>query len=99
MQKLRKAPHVKAIYDMTIAYGHESGRIFQQPPSFSQSLLLPNLSKHWRFFVHVERFAIEDLPESNEALADWLEERWIEKGERLEMLRQRLLQGLTWEPL
>lgn len=60
--------------------------------------MLPNLSKDWRFLVHVERFAIESLPENDEELARWLEDRWVEKGERLEALRRRLAQGLPWQP-
>lgn len=99
VQKLREASHVKAVYDFTLAYRQEQGQLFQQPPSFTQSLLLPQLSKQWGFFVHVERFPIEDLPESDEALAAWLEKRWLEKGERLELLRQRLVDGRSWEPL
>lgn len=99
MQQLRKAPHVKAVYDCTIAYGREKGSVFQQPPSFTQSLFLPGLSKSWRFFVHIERFALEDLPQDDSGLAKWLEDRWMEKGERLELLRQRLVDGLPWEPL
>lgn len=97
VQNLRKAPHVKAVYDCTIAYADEHGRRFQHAPSFTQSLMLPGLNQRWRFFVHVERFPIEDLPVSDEALAGWLEERWVAKGERLETLRQRLAEGLPWQ--
>lgn len=98
VQNLRKARHVKAVYDLTIAYGDEHGRVFQQPPSFTQTLMLPNLSERWRFYVHVDRIALEDLPVDEKALARWLEDRWIAKGERLEVLRQRLVNGLPWGP-
>jgi len=36
------------------------------------------------------------LPES-EDLSKWLGERWIKKGERLEMLRDKLARGEEWE--
>ena len=90
---------MKAVYDFTIAYGDEKGRVFQQPPSFTQSLMMPGLSEQWRFFVHVDRFEIKDLPTSDQVLAQWLEERWVVKGEILETLRKRLADGLPWEAL
>ena len=34
--------------------------------------------------MHVLRFPLEELPESDAELAKWLENRWIEKGEYLE---------------
>jgi len=97
IQKLRSTPQVKAVYDVTIAYAKDD-KGFQQAPTFTQSILSPDLGKHWRFFVHVDRFAIEDLPLHAEDLAKWLEERWVAKGERLEALDQRLLHGLPWQP-
>lgn len=100
VQKLREAPHVKAVYDVTIAYAQKDGDrfLFQQPPTFGQSLMIPRLNERWRFYVHVQRHLIEELPRKPEELAKWLEARWVEKGERLEKLRQRLHQGLPWEP-
>ncbi|KAK5655410.1 hypothetical protein OQA88_5681 [Cercophora sp. LCS_1] len=92
VQHLRKAPHVKAVYDMTIAY--QRGAKFLGVPSFWETLSTPNLSqgshnggKGYRFHVHARRFLIEDLPHDDEGLAKWLEERWVEKGEWLEMKR------------
>lgn len=92
---------MKAVYDVTVAYARKntnSSWTFQQAPSFGQSLIVPRLDQSWKFFVHVDRFAIEDLPRDDEKLAQWLEERWLEKGERLEQLRQKLEKGLPWEP-
>ena len=98
VQKLRNAPSMKAVYDVTVAYAKQNGSTFQfqQPPSFSQSLMMPRLDQQWRFFVHVERHLLEDLPSDDGELAQWLEDRWVEKGERLEVLRQRLEKGLPW---
>ena len=97
VQKLRTAAQVKAVYDVTVAYAKDN-RIFQSPPTFGQTLMLPRLDKEWRFFVHVDRHLLEELPSSEEELAQWLEDRWIEKGERLEDLRQKLQDGLPWQP-
>ena len=96
VQKLRAAPHVKSVLDLTIAYA-QNGKMFQVPPSFVQTVLQPRLSERWRFYVHVERFELGQLPETDAGLAAWLEQRWVVKGERLELLRQRLVKGLPWD--
>lgn len=127
VQQLRQAPHVKAVYDVTIAYARirtpsshtnssttmpptngagpkmvngakaARGIEFMVPPTFLQTVLTPRLDREWRFFVHLERFAIEDLPQGEEDLAAWLEERWVEKGERLERSRGLLVEGREWD--
>lgn len=94
VQALRKVPHVKAVYDVTIAYA--KGNNFQTPPTFAETVFTPHLSKSYRFHVHVDRHPLKDLPASDEELSDWLVERWIEKGERLELLRTQLSRGETW---
>ena len=105
VQQLRQAPHVKAVYDLTIAYhnkqdsagalgeGGGGSDAFQKPPSIWTTLSTAGLSDRWgyRFHVHVRRFPIESLPEKDEDLATWLEERWIEKGVWLEAKRQSWL--------
>jgi len=92
VQHLRKAPHVKAIYDMTIAY--QRGSKFQQAPNMWETLSEPRLSfprekggKEYRFHIHARRFPITELPQDDEGLAKWLEQRWIEKGQWLEERR------------
>ena len=99
MQKLRSAPHVKAVCDVTIAYARLTPHgmvLFQRPPRFSETVLTPRLDERWKFFVHVERYPLSELPETDEALALWLEDRWLDKGQRLEGLRQRLAKGFLW---
>lgn len=134
VQHLRTAaPHVKAVYDLTVAYadlqpagrtedttknemkkkmngagvnGNGSGHAsttpaqpdftFQSPPTFLQSLFYPEISSRWRTLVHVRRFEISSLPEGEAELKAWLEERWVEKGELLEELRERLEMGEGW---
>ncbi|KAK3336249.1 acyltransferase [Cercophora scortea] len=93
VQHLRKAPHVKAVYDLTIAYQH--GKQWHESPSMWDTLAVPRLSldkqqggEGYRFHVHARRFPLEELPHDDEGLARWLEERWVEKGKWLEKMRE-----------
>lgn len=88
VQQLRKAPHVNAVYDFTIAY-QGPGKEWQSPPSMWDTLSVPDLSEKvgYRFCVDVRRFEIQDLPFEDEELAEWLETRWIDKGKWLEQKR------------
>lgn len=88
VQNLRRAPHVKAVYDVTIAYAH--GSKFMSPPSFVQTVSHSNISASWKMYVHVTRYDLSSLPTSSDDLAQWLEDRWIEKGERLEKLKTEI---------
>jgi hypothetical protein len=108
VQHLRSAPHVKTVYDVSIAYadmqnaqpgsaGKTAPFAFQSPPTFVQSVLTPDVGRRWKTLVHVRRFEIRDLPDGEEELRGWLEERWLEKGELLEGLRAKLLRGESWE--
>jgi len=96
VQNLRKTEHVSAVYDVTIAYANNE-REFQAPPRFTETLLLHDLDERWRFFVHVERYAIAELPHSDAELALWLEDRWVEKGQRLAHLRKLFADGQAWD--
>ncbi|PSR82200.1 hypothetical protein BD289DRAFT_371622 [Coniella lustricola] len=98
---VRQAEHVKAVYDLTIAYqkknqvkdakdgkGGRGG--WMQAPAFWETLSVPRLSERvdgYRFEVHVRRFPMEELPEDDEGLVKWIEKRWVEKGEWLESKR------------
>lgn len=95
VQGLRKVNHVKAVYDVTIAYAKSNQ--FQKPPTFSETVFTPHLDKLWKFYVHVQRHNLEDLPSADAELADWLVERWIQKGEKLEALKNKLARGESWE--
>jgi len=108
VQHLRSAPHVKAVYDVTVAYadthtaqpaGKTAPFAFQSPPTFVQSVFTPDVGKRWKTLVHVRRFEIGDLPVDEEGLRTWLEERWVEKGELLEELRGKMLRGEGWDEL
>ena len=110
VQHLRSAPHVKAVYDVTVSYadmqnaqpgpaGKTAPFAFQSPPTFVQSVLTPDVGRRWKTLVHVRRFEIGDLPAEEAELRTWLEERWVEKGELLEKLRAKLLRGEGWGEL
>ncbi|CAN8098613.1 unnamed protein product [Discula destructiva] len=88
IRAIRAAPHVKAVYDVTIAYEKRQGTgvqgLWHTAPAFWETLSLPRLSTRYRFEVHVRRWPMEDLPREDDELAKWLETRWVEKGEWLE---------------
>lgn len=88
VQHLRQAPHVKAVYDLTIAYQH--GDTWHEAPSMWDTLRLSGLSDGggYKFHVHTRRFPLEELPHTDQELAKWLEQRWIEKGQWLEKMRR-----------
>ncbi|KAK5706585.1 hypothetical protein LTR97_001575 [Elasticomyces elasticus] len=96
VQNLRKTQHVTAVYDVTIAYAKD-GKVFQLPPSFVESLMVPDLDKDYQFFAHIDRYSISTLPEGNEEISQWLEERWLRKGELLERLEHLLAEGKPWD--
>jgi hypothetical protein len=79
---------MKAVYDITIAYGHHSK--FLEAPSIWESLSCGDLSgkRGYKFHVDVKRISLEDLPETDAELAKWLETRWMEKGEYLDAKRE-----------
>lgn len=93
VQQIRKAPHVKAVYDVTIAY-QKRGQ-WQAAPAFWETLSTPRLSEAegYRFEVHVRRWPMEELPHEDNELAKWIETRWVEKGKWLEGKR------VQWEEL
>lgn len=79
---------MKAVYDMAIAYEHNHK--FQEAPTIWESISLDSLSskRGYRFHVHVLRYPLNELPETDAELAKWLEKRWIEKGEYLESKKE-----------
>lgn len=94
VQNLRQVKHVRAVYDVTVAYADRDR--FMSPPSFFQSLYQPNLDKRYRTHVHVRRHEIVDLPTRDEDLAKWLETTWLHKGKRLASLKLKLANGDPW---
>ncbi|KAM7193475.1 acyltransferase [Naviculisporaceae sp. PSN 640] len=88
VQHLRKSPHVKAVYDMTIAY--QKGKQWHLAPNIWETLSCARLTEErgYKFHVHARRYELKDLPGDDEGLAQWLVERWVEKGEWLEGKRR-----------
>lgn len=89
VRHLRQAEHVKAVYDVTIAYQH--GDNFMVAPDMLHTLILGKLGvRHkYRFHAHVRRFELIWLPENELDLVEWLERRWVEKGEWLAEQKER----------
>lgn len=95
VKELRKGSSVRAVYDLTLAYAH--GKHFFEAPSMWESISEPRLDQDWKFHVHVDRYSIEDLEGlSDSELVSWLEQRWIQKGRRLEALQKDLEEGRSW---
>lgn len=108
VQALRRTSHVKAVYDITVAYGYRpqarSSRlpaeapVFMQAPTFWETVARGDINrKGYMFYVHVDRYSLCELPEDGKALASWLEQRWVEKDERLETLRDQLARTGKWQ--
>jgi hypothetical protein len=92
VQNLRDgSSHIKHVYDLTLAYSKAggSGKGFMDAPTMWETFAMARVSPPWRFHVHVRRFEIKELPEDEEGLKTWLEERWAEKS--------RILQGMEGE--
>ncbi len=65
--------HVTAVYDLTIGYEEGVPTLWQYLKGLVD-----------RVHLHVRRFPIEALPETDEGLRDWLLERFVEKDRLLE---------------
>jgi len=65
--------HVRAIYDLTIAYPKGVPTLWQYIQGFAR-----------KAFFHVKRYPIESLPSDDSALSSWLLDRFREKDARLE---------------
>lgn len=46
--------------------------------------------------AHIQRYDLSSLPDTSDGLAQWLERRWLEKGEKLESLSTELRSGRQW---
>jgi hypothetical protein len=77
---------------MTVAYARRN--TFMQAPSFWETISSGDLGRAgYKFYVSVDRFELKELPQTDEELARWLEDRWIQKGEKLEKLKNALQLG------
>lgn len=65
--------HLDAVYDLTIAYENGVPTIWQWFKGYAT-----------RTHLHVRRFPMDTLPKDEQALSDWLTQRFYIKDERLE---------------
>eukprot|EP00276_Gloeochaete_wittrockiana_P007468 CAMPEP_0184664960 /NCGR_PEP_ID=MMETSP0308-20130426/54991_1 /TAXON_ID=38269 /ORGANISM="Gloeochaete witrockiana, Strain SAG 46.84" /LENGTH=251 /DNA_ID=CAMNT_0027108663 /DNA_START=183 /DNA_END=935 /DNA_ORIENTATION=- len=84
VQGLRKNC-IHAIYDITLAYSGfpatSNGVTTTGIPSLKQLLL--STKKGRKVILHVKRYALSELPETDEGLTEWLMERWVEKDKKV----------------
>uniref|UniRef100_A0A1I7Z831 PlsC domain-containing protein n=1 Tax=Steinernema glaseri TaxID=37863 RepID=A0A1I7Z831_9BILA len=74
VQKMRQLKSIDYIYDVTLAYN-------DVVMESELEIFKGNSPKDIRYYV--EKFRIGDLPKDDKGLADWLNERWRLKEERL----------------
>jgi 1-acyl-sn-glycerol-3-phosphate acyltransferase len=70
--------HIDAVYDVTIGYEKGVPTLWQYIKGLSR-----------KAHLNVQRFPIEDLPKSEDALSDWLTNRYREKDRLLERFYQQ----------
>ena len=95
VRELRCSSSINAVYDLTIAYAHK-GR-FLEAPTMWDTLSRPNLDRDFQFYVHADRFDIQDFADKSDTeLAQWLEDRWMVKSRKLESLQMELDMTKKW---
>ncbi len=83
--------HVKYIYDFTLAYSHKE-KGFGVLPSIS-TILSQDISDY-QFHIHIRRFSIESIPESDEEIYKWAIDLFQYKDNLLEKLKQNWTNGI-----
>ncbi|KAF9437910.1 hypothetical protein BGZ76_010621 [Entomortierella beljakovae] len=87
-----RGSHVKCVYDFTFAYYHQT-KGFGVPPDLVR-VHTGRLSPEYKFHVHVRRYMIDDLPEDEEKLSDWVVQKYVEKDALLEQMKENWTDGL-----
>lgn len=80
LRKLRA--NTDAVYDVTVAFSNTKD--FTTKQRLVAPGLVAFLKGNWKLHIHVTRIAIKDVPETDEALRDWLVERYQQKDKMLE---------------
>ncbi|KAF9975099.1 hypothetical protein BGZ73_001360 [Actinomortierella ambigua] len=96
VQKFR-GTHVKYVYDFTIAYHHRT-KGFGVPPDLVR-VHTAQLNPEYKFHVHVRRFPLDDLPEDEDKLSEWVVQRYVEKDAFLESMKETWtdsIEGGVW---
>lgn len=91
MDKFRGCKDVKDVYDVTLMYYNRWTREVQDAPNiwyiyweanhYCRRVAKGGLGREYAFRIHVDRYAIDDIPVGREG--EWLMERWREKDERI----------------
>ncbi|KAI9295177.1 acyltransferase-domain-containing protein [Neoconidiobolus thromboides FSU 785] len=92
LSKLRNS-HIEHVYDITMAYSHRT-KGFGVYPSIVDIHTLSHL-REYQFHIHVRRFSINELPEEQEKLRQWIIQLFVEKDELLERLKLGWTNALT----
>ncbi|CAG8564404.1 5607_t:CDS:2, partial [Paraglomus occultum] len=81
--------HVKYVYGRTARTKNEKKTAdLPMPPNLIQVHAYPVLSPPWSFHVHIRRYAIEDLPKSEEKLVEWVKRVFVDKDNLLEEMKK-----------
>ncbi|WVQ63890.1 uncharacterized protein L199_002046 [Kwoniella botswanensis] len=85
VQALRTS-HITYIYDLTLLYQSPgNGNNKWKVPSLADQLNCKDLTrKGYRYKIRVKRIAISELPQDQESLKRWCEDRWKEKDDLLD---------------
>ncbi|CAH1764860.1 6594_t:CDS:10 [Entrophospora sp. SA101] len=67
--------HVKYVYGLSF------------PPNLIQVHAYSKISPPWSFHIHMKRYAIEDLPNDDEQLKEWVSKIFVEKDNLLEDMK------------
>ncbi|KAG0151902.1 hypothetical protein CROQUDRAFT_667606 [Cronartium quercuum f. sp. fusiforme G11] len=93
VQELR-GTHVTHVYDLTLAYHGPKG--FGHASTLTTVHALRRLTPPYLYHLHVRRWALSDLPKSNDQLTAWAERVWLEKDQTLEGLKN---EWIDWDGL
>ncbi|KAF9168682.1 hypothetical protein DFQ26_002582 [Actinomortierella ambigua] len=85
VQKFR-GTHVKYVYDFTIAYYHRT-KGFGVPPNLVR-VHTAQLNPEYKFHIHCNRYLLDDLPEDEDKLSEWVLQRYVEKDAFLESMKE-----------
>ncbi|CAO3566497.1 hypothetical protein BGZ70_000960 [Mortierella alpina] len=87
-----RGTHVKCVYDFTFAYYHQT-KGFGVPPDLVR-VHTGQLSPEYKFHVHVRRYQLDDLPEDEEKLSEWVVQKYVEKDAFLEQMKENWTDGI-----
>lgn len=71
-----RSSHIRWVYDLTII--HNSKRAFQDAPSLVR-IHSRSLSPEYQFHIHVKKYWLDDLPDSEDGIRKWVMDRFLEK--------------------